>query len=106
MLANRAAVSPRSSASESTRQREIEQIVDRLIAKRGYRSAIDELLTFLHNLGDSLADPQNQSDAQEFKIWARAVQTSIKRHIEECTFEQRIGESDALRARGMGVRLD
>ena len=107
MQTNRTMFSPRSSTSESSRQREVEEIVEGLIAKLGYHSVINELLIALHNLAEiSLADPLNRLNEQEFKIWARAVQIAIKRHSEECKFEQRVDESDAFRARGMGIRLD
>jgi hypothetical protein len=107
MQTNRAMFPPRSKTSESARQREVEKIVEGLIAKRGYHSVINELLIALHNLAEiSLADLQNQSNEREFSMWARAVQTAIKRHSEECLFEQRVDESDAFRARGMGFRLD
>ena len=107
MQTNRTMFAPRSSASGSARQQEVEEIVEGLIAKRGYHSVINELLVALHNLAEiSLADPQNQSNEQEFQVWAQAVQIAIRRHSEECTFEQRVDESDAFRARGMGIRLD
>jgi hypothetical protein len=107
MQTNRTVFSPRSEMSEPARQREIEEIVEGLIAKRGYQSVINELLIALHNLAEiSLADLQNQSNERESKMWARAVRTAVKRHSEECTFEQRVDGSDAFRARGMGIRLD
>jgi hypothetical protein len=107
MQTNRTMFSPRSSKSESARQREVEGIVEGLIVKRGYHSVINELLIALHNLAEiSLASLQNQSNEQEFQMWARAVRTAIKRHSEECTFEKRVNQADAFRARGMGIRLD
>jgi hypothetical protein len=107
MQTNRAISSPRSSTSGPARLREVEDIVAGLIAKRGYHSVISELLIALQNLAEiSLADPQNQSNAQEFQMWTRAIQTAVKRHSEECTFEQRVNETDDFRARGMGIRLD
>src|ERR1700722_12882372 len=107
MQTNRTMFSPRSSASESSRQREVEEIVEGLIARRGYHSVINELLIALNNLAEiSLADPLNQSNEREFKMWTRAVQIAFRRHSEECTFEQRVDESDAFRARGMGILLD
>lgn len=106
MRANRAIVSPRSNSRESARYWEVEEIVEVLIAKRGYHFAIDELLTTLHNLAEiSLADPQNRVKEREFKMWARALETAIKRHSEESAFEQRVTDSDIFRARGMGIRL-
>ena len=107
MQPNRTMFPPRSEISGSARQREVEQIVERLIAKRGYHSVIKELLIALRNLGEiSLADPQNQSNEREFKMWAQAVKNAIRRHSEECTFEQFVDEADAFRARGMGIRLN
>jgi hypothetical protein len=61
MQMNRTMFSPRSSTSGSARQREIEEIVEQLIAKRGYHSVIYELLIALHNLAEmSSSDPPNQ----------------------------------------------
>ena len=107
MQTNRTMFSPRSSKSESARQREVEEIVEGLVAKRGYHSVINELLIALHNLAEiSLADLQNQSNEREFQMWARAVRTAVKRYSEECTFEQRVNKADPFRAWGMGIRLD
>jgi hypothetical protein len=98
---------PRPNTSESDRYREVKEIVEGLVAKRGYHSVIIELLSALHNLAEiSLADPQNHSNEREFKMWARAVQTVVKRHSEKSTFEQRVDELDVFRVRGMGIRLD
>jgi hypothetical protein len=84
MQTNRTMFSPRSSTSESSRQREVEEIVEGLIAKRGYHSVINELMIALHNLAEiSLADPLNQTTEREFKIWARGVQIAIRRHSEK-----------------------
>jgi hypothetical protein len=107
MQTNRTMFAPRSSTSGSARQREVEEIVERLIAKRGYHRVINELLIARLNLAQiSLSDTLRIKRSKEFQMWARAIQTAIKRHSEECTFEQRVDESDAFLARGMGIRLD
>ena len=73
MQTNRTMFPPSSETSESARQLEVEEIVEGLIAKRGYHSVIDELLIAIHNLAEiSLADRQNQTKEREFKMWARA----------------------------------
>ena len=106
MSANRAIASPRSNTREPARYWEIEEIVEVLIAKRGYHSAILELLTSLHNLAEiSLVDPKNRIKEREFKMWAQALEFAIKRHKDESAFEQRVTDSDSFRARGMGIRL-
>ena len=85
----------------------VEEMVERLIARHGYYFAIDELLSALNTLARiSLADPQNRISERELRTWTRAIEGAIKRHIDENTFEQRISEADALRARGMGISLD
>ena len=107
MQTHRAVFSSKSSTSESIRQREVEEIVQRAIAMRGYHSVMNEILVALRNLAETLlADPQNPSNEREFKMWTQAVRITVKRHSEECSFEQRVDESDALRARGMSIRLD
>ena len=107
MQTNRAMFPPSSELSESARQLEVEEIVEGLIAKRGYHSVVQELLIALRTLADiTLANPQNQFNAQEFKIWAGAIQTAVKRHSEECTFRHLVDQPDTLRAHGMGIRLD
>jgi hypothetical protein len=85
----------------------VEEMVERLIARHGYYFAIDELLSALDTLARiSLADPLNRISERELRTWTRAIEDAIKRHIDENTFEKQISESDPLRARGMGVRLD
>ena len=82
-------------------------MVERAIAMRGYHSVMNELLIALHNLGEAvLAEPQNQLNEREFKMWTHAAQIAVMRHTEECTFDQFIEESDTLWAREMGIRLN
>ena len=104
MPANRAMVSQQSITAH---EREVKNIVDGLIAKRGYHSAITVLLNVVQDLAEILsADPLSRSKEQELRMWARAVRSAIWRHSDENTFEQLVGEADAIRARGMGIRLD
>jgi hypothetical protein len=100
--ANRAMVSQQSNTT--AQEREVASIIDGLITQRGYHSAMVVLLSAVRKLADvSSADPSRQ---RELRFWARAVKAAIERHTFENTFELRISEADAIRARGMGLRLD
>jgi hypothetical protein len=103
--ANRAMVSQQSNTT--AQEREVASIIDGLITQRGYHSAMVVLLSAVRKLADvSSADPLNHSRQRELRFWARAVKAAIERHTFENTFELRISEADAIRARGMGLRLD
>ncbi len=107
MSADRTISPQRSNTSEFAREREIEEIVARLIGKRGYYFAIDELLGALNSLAIiSLADPQNRTNERELRMWACAIKGAIQRQEDASTFEKQISESDPIRVRGMGIRLD
>lgn len=91
--------------SENThaRQREIEKVVQGVIAEYGYYSAIHGLV----NIVDRLAaiTKTDVSKESELRMWSLAVKDAIKQHIHQSTFAQRISEADAIRARGLGISL-
>ena len=94
-------------AGDSSRQTEMEEVVARLIADRGYYWVISNLLTSVYTLAErSLADPWNFSKQLEFTLWVNAVRTALQKHSEEATFEHRISGADRTLARKMGIMLD
>ena len=94
-------------AGDSPRQTEIEVIVARLIAERGYYCVVNNLLATTYSLAErSLADPWNFSKQLDFALWVSAVRTAIQRHSEETTFENRISHTDRAFAQEMGIMLD
>jgi hypothetical protein len=93
-------------SNPSVQEREVASLIDGLIAQRGYHSAMVALLSAVRKLADDTsAVPLNHSRVRGLRFWARAVKAAIERHTLENTFEQRISEADAIRARGMGIRL-
>lgn len=85
----------------------INSMVKELIARRGYESAIDELVAAVYNLGEiSLADPENRAKLRDFDLWAHAVRTAIVDHFGETPFEARLTASDRRTAAEMGIQLD
>ena len=106
-MRDQADVPQKSSSSDIAHRQQVEQIVEHLIATRGYYFVIDELLRLLNRLAKArLADPENLTNEREFTMWAEAVIAAVGRHCKESTFEQLISEQDAIRARGMAIRLD
>jgi len=88
-------------------QRAVEEIVDELIASRGYHSVIYDLVAAVHNLAEIYAaDPQNDTKMRDFGIWAVAVRAEILRHDGAATFEQSINDYDRLLTRKMGISLE
>jgi hypothetical protein len=93
--------------AEPARQRAVEEIVDGLIASRGYHSVICDLVAAVHNLAEIyVADPQNNSKMRDFGMWATAVRSAILKHDGATTFDQSISEFDRLLAHRMGIALD
>lgn len=85
----------------------IHEIIEGLIAQRGYHPAIVDLVAAVHGLGEiSLADPDNHAKHYHFSLWADAVRNAIQRHRNESVFERWVTESDRILARGLGIRID
>lgn len=92
---------------EPAHQRAVEEIVDGLIASRGYHTVIYDLVAAVHNLAEIyVADPQNNSKMRDFGMWATAVRSAILKHDGAATFEQGVSDYDRLLARKMGIVLD
>lgn len=90
-----------------TMQAMINLMIEELIARRGYESAVDELVAAVYNLGEiSLADPENPAKLRDFDMWAQAVRTAIVEHFGEKTFENRLTAYDLCIGAKMGIRLD
>lgn len=88
-------------------QQAVEEIVDGLIATRGYYSVIYDLVAAVHNLAEIyVADPQNSTKMRHFGMWATAVRAAILEHDGANTFEQNVSEFDRLMAQKMGICLD
>ena len=85
----------------------VQEIIEGLIARRGYHSVIIDLVAAVHNLADIyIADPQNCAKRHHFSLWAGAVRDAIQRHSDENTFEHRVTDSDRTLAKEMGVKID
>jgi hypothetical protein len=92
---------------EPAHQREVEEMVDGLIASRGYHSVIYDLVAAVYNLAEIyVADPQNGTKMRHFGMWATAVRAAILEHDGANTFEQSISNFDRLMAHRMGIKLD
>ena len=103
---DRANLSQRLNFGESAHWIEVEEIVEGLIAKRGYHSVIYDLLVSVNNLAEiSLADPQSTTKVLAFGIWARTVKAAILRHSQESTFEHSVSDSDLRWAQRLGITL-
>jgi hypothetical protein len=91
----------------SAHQVGVREIIEGLIARRGYHSVIIDLVAAVHSLAEvHLADPQNRAKQHHFSLWAGAVRDAIQRHGDENTFEHRVTDSDRMAARAMGIKLD
>ena len=92
---------------EPAHQRAVEEMVDELIASRGYHSVIYDLVAAVHNLAEIyVADPQNNTKMRDFGMWATAVRAAILKHDGTATFEQSVSNYDRLLAGKMGITLD
>lgn len=92
--------------SDSDHQFGVQQIIERLIAQRGYDSVIINLVNAVHTLAKfSLADPHNRVKYRQFSLWAGGVREAIQRHGESVS-ESKVTDSDRILARGMGIILD
>ena len=89
-------------------EEQINAVVDAVIAEHGFRVAIPWLIKTVSDLAETaLADPSDASKARKYAQWSRALQAALRRGgVLGRTFEQRINEADAIRARGLGIRLD
>ena len=79
-----------------------------MIAEHGFKTAIPWLLETLTTMADiSLSAPNCKKRECQYQLWSKAVKAAIDRErMLNRSFEERIGEADAIRARGMGFRLD
>ena len=91
----------------SAHQAGVHEIIEGLIARRGYHSVIIDLVAAVHSLAEALfADPQNRTKQHYFSLWAAAVRDAIQRHCAENTFEHRVNDLDRIAARAMGISLE
>lgn len=98
---------PQMQDGETVHQKAVEEIVDGLIASRGYHSVIYDLVAAVYNLAEIyVADPHNSTKMRHFGMWATAVRAAILEHDGTNTFEQSINNFDRLLAQRMGIKLD
>lgn len=91
---------PRGQASQAL----VNAVVQDVINEQGHEAAIPMLLQTLRSMAEiTLADPTSKAKDRQYRQWLKAVKAVCK---EAQTFEQCICDADAIRARGMGIKLD
>ena len=97
----------RVSISSSAYEQAIQEIVDDVIAERGYDSVIYELVSFVYQLAQtSKEDPGDSAKNREFLAWAKAVRSVIVQWDGDRAFENSITNPDRWFAQQLGISLD
>jgi hypothetical protein len=95
------------SVNSSDYEKTIKEIVDTLIAERGYDAVICELVSSVYKLAQTcIADPENKANEREFSAWAKVVRSAIQEYEGDKAFETSVTDPDRWFAQQLGISLD